>query len=645
MNSSASCKYNYVKFVIMRRQEFLTEFPAPSGVGRWWFDKQNPGGVYCDQTLATWFGFKSKALFIPCESPGAHPALSQFVHHIQQLIISKGSQASLTCDAMPSGLPGHFRVESFATRDPPDETSNLYGFLIDVSAQVGLERQIDQILAENQRVIEQHRAIIEADTAEKARRLLRLEMGFGHTWVVDVESQQVQPDEAFAAWAGWRAGQWYPAEDMLSGVPEDFHEEFRALLKEHCTDLAEGDTFSFEHPQIRWDTNQRLWVKVYGKISTLEGRRQIHGQVIDITEQHQKQLELEQLARRQRELFGLIGHELLTPIAALQMHFQHTDVDYESRGLIQKALSVTDRMQRVVNGSHSFGVTKSLVRPVNIIRQQIERLQEKNHDCAVWLDFDQGLEDRELILRAEDFAHCVFAALADSVSQPQVSEVKVMCSVNEMGQDCQLVVTVEDNRRAYEQGIARGSDVASKDCEDLGFGLLDVEAGAARLGATYQITDKKQGRRIRLELKTRMADSQPTEGPVSAKIMLVEDDPFLMTLICRMLESVGHEVTSAANGEEAVHCLQSSQFDAVLTDLSMPIMNGHDLIRWIRERDVDLPIGVLTASVLGSEITSAIELGANLALQKPIERDTLLRSMTQLLNMPHSTDLPRNQSK
>ena len=116
-------------------------------------------------------------------------------------------------------------------------------------------------------------------------------------------------------------------------------------------------------------------------------------------------------------------------------------------------------------------------------------------------------------------------------------------------------------------------------------------------------------------------------------------------LIRRMLESDGHDVTRAANGEEAVHCLRSGQFDAVLTDLSMPIMNGHDLIRWIRERDSNLPVGVLTASVLSSEITAAIELGANLALQKPIERDTLLRSITQLLNMPHSTDLPRNQTQ
>ena len=138
---------------------------------------------------------------------------------------------------------------------------------------------------------------------------------------------------------------------------------------------------------------------------------------------------------------------------------------------------------------------------------------------------------------------------------------------------------------------------------------------------------------------------QQTVDSGSFNLLIVEDDPFLAMLIRRMLESDGHDVTSASNGEEAAHCLQSGQFDAVLTDLSMPIMNGHDLIRWIRERDSNLPVGVLTASVLGSEMKAAIELGANMTLQKPIERDTLLRSITQLLNRSRSTDLPRNQSQ
>ena len=75
---------------------------------------------------------------------------------------------------------------------------------------------------------------------------------------------------------------------MMQGVPEHFHEKFQSLLKTHCQGLAEGDTFSFEHPQIRWDNNRLLWVKVFGKLATVGGRKQIHDQVIDITEQHNR---------------------------------------------------------------------------------------------------------------------------------------------------------------------------------------------------------------------------------------------------------------------------------------------------------------------------------------------------------------------
>ena len=336
----------------MHRKAFLTEFPIPSGCGRWWVDAIDAKGVYVDQSIASWFGFKSKMWFVPFESPGAHPALGQFIHHIQEVMISEDSESRWDCEAMPSGLPGYFRIEVFRTNEPADGHSFLYGFLTDVSAQVGLEQQINLLVAENQCVVRQHRSIIEADAAERARRLLRLEMGFGHTWVVDVESQQVQPDEAFAVWAGagWQAGQWYPVEEMMQGVPEHFHEEFQSLLKTHCQGLAEGDTFSFEHPQIRWDTNRLLWVKVFGKLAVVGGRKQIHGQVIDITERYNRQIRLEQLMRRQKELFGIIGHELLTPIAALQMHTQHTDADDETRTLIQQTLTVTNRMQRLVNG-------------------------------------------------------------------------------------------------------------------------------------------------------------------------------------------------------------------------------------------------------------------------------------------------------
>ena len=630
----------------MRRQAFLTEFPIPSGSGRWWVNEMDAEGVYVDQSIASWFGFKSKTWFVPFESPDAHPALGQFIHHIQELMISEDSQASWSCEAMPSGLPRHFRIEVFRTNEPSDGRSFLYGFLTDVSHQVGLEQQINMMVAENQWVVEQHRSSIEADTAERARRLLRLEMGFGHTWVLDVKSQQVQPDEALAAWAGcgWKADQWYPIEEMMQSVPTDFHDEFRSLVKEHCTDLAEGDTFSFEHPQIRRDVNQLLWVKVFGKLFSINGRKQIHGQVVDITAQHDKQTRLEQLVRRQKELFGIIGHELQTPIAALQMHLQNIDVDDETRSLVQQALTVTNRMQRAVNDTKTVPAMQVPTRPAEVIRRQLAQFQKIHSRFRLRFEFDERTELQELMLNTADFEHLVSSALTDAVAHAQF-DIVVRCSIGLKKPDVQLVVTVEDDRKVSEHGIVRGSDVAAELSDITTLGLLEIESSVDQLDGTYHVTDSEHGRVLKFEVNARAVDLQQTVDPGPFNLLIVEDDPFLMMLIRRMLENGEHDVTSATNGEEAVQLLQSNQFDAVLTDLSMPVMNGHDLIRWIRERDSNLPIGVLTASVLGSEITAAIELGANLALQKPIERDTLLRSINQLLSMSRLTNLPRNQSQ
>lgn len=626
----------------MRRQSFLADFPTPSGYGRWWADAK---GVYVDKSIAAWFGYKTKTLYIPFQSPGPEPVLGPFLQAIQHLLVSQSGQASISCDVMPSGLPGHFRIETVEINDPLAESA-IYGFLIDVSEQVGLGQQIDLMLAENQWVVDQHQAIIQADAAETTRCLLRLEMGFGYAWIVDVESQKLRPDDAFAAWAGaeWRAGSWYPVEEMMQSIPADFHDEFRRLLEANCKNLAEGDTFSFEHPQFRMDIGELRWVKVFGKLSIVGGRKEIHGVVIDITEQHAKQCRLEQLAQRQKELFGIIGHELLTPIAALQMHLQTIDSDNTTRTLVKQALKVTDRMQRVVNNSKALPGMRKATRPVEVIQRLLAQFQEEHSHCRLRFEFDEGMAPKELMLCLEDFEAFVSAALADATGQAQ-SDILVTCSLECAKSDVQLVITVNDDRQTSEHGIVRGSDVGAELGNVVSFGLLEIEMLVDRLGGTYQINEGKQGRVLTFKADVLGAAAQQVMDLSPSNLLIVEDDPFLVVLIRRMLESGGHQVTSAANGKEAIDYLQSNQFDAVLTDLSMPFMNGHDLIRWIRERDADLPIGVLTASVLGSEIAAAVDLGANLALQKPVERDALLESINQLLNRRRSADLPCNQSQ
>ena len=78
------------------------------------------------------------------------------------------------------------------------------------------------------------------------------------------------------------------------------------------------------------------------------------------------------------------------------------------------------------------------------------------------------------------------------------------------------------------------------------------------------------------------------------KILVVDDEEPVRELLCDILEDEGVEVTLAANGAEALARFRPGKFDAVLTDLGMPGMNGWELLRHVSERDPQVPLAVIT---------------------------------------------------
>jgi signal transduction histidine kinase/ActR/RegA family two-component response regulator len=98
------------------------------------------------------------------------------------------------------------------------------------------------------------------------------------------------------------------------------------------------------------------------------------------------------------------------------------------------------------------------------------------------------------------------------------------------------------------------------------------------------------------EPQTCSAPEEPvtTQESYGAKILVVEDEEPVRELLRDILESEGHSVTLARSGHEALSIYGSIKFDAVFTDLGMPGMSGWELARAIRERDVRIPIAVIT---------------------------------------------------
>jgi PAS domain S-box-containing protein len=121
----------------------------------------------------------------------------------------------------------------------------------------------------------------------------------------------------------------------------------------------------------------------------------------------------------------------------------------------------------------------------------------------------------------------------------------------------------------------------------------------------------------------------PASSTNTLRILLVEDSPDNQVLIRSYLKPTMHRLDIADNGEIAFEKFKTSQYDLILMDMQMPVMNGYDTTKAIRawEREHDLPrtqIIALTALALKEESAKIFEAGCDAHMTKPIKRVTLL---------------------
>jgi EAL domain-containing protein (putative c-di-GMP-specific phosphodiesterase class I) len=117
----------------------------------------------------------------------------------------------------------------------------------------------------------------------------------------------------------------------------------------------------------------------------------------------------------------------------------------------------------------------------------------------------------------------------------------------------------------------------------------------------------------------------PNEAPpATSRILLVDDEAALRRAIGKVLELGGYSVVTAANGDDAIALLQASAFDAIVSDIRMPGMDGLALLRAIRTQDLDVPVIFLTGSPALESAVAALEYGAFQYLTKPIDSARLL---------------------
>ncbi len=167
----------------------------------------------------------------------------------------------------------------------------------------------------------------------------------------------------------------------------------------------------------------------------------------------------------------------------------------------------------------------------------------------------------------------------------------------------------------------------------------------AGVGVEFRFRDQEQAGQIRelidRLLKSREPEAEPPSEPVPFRVLLVEDNPLIRQMLMFAVRkfhkknvSGGRilELLEAENGQIACEMLAEQHFDMAIVDYFMPVMDGAQLLRWIRKHEIHGDLPVIIVSTGDEEVRNEVEAaGANMFVDKPLMLNKLLQSMQQLL--------------
>ncbi len=356
--------------------------------------------------------------------------------------------------------------------------------------------------------------------------------------------------------------------------------------------------------------------------------------------------------KQQDKMFAIIGHELRTPAAALNMQLNEMRLEMEQNKRIEEVHATSQHLLDVLDDMR-VSTDKSLITESRVETQlSVYRIIKEASHTLYYIANQYGVD---IQVRGEtDALHLGFKKqirqiiinmIKNAIVHSQGTQVILdLGHTSTDGQTEYQLQIIDNGKGIKDQEIARLFEAFERgDTQASGTGLgLHISRELARSLANGDLVyspNPEGGAIFTLSFTLKQAKQDAAAAAAAAakehaikgkKILLVEDTATLRMLGKTMLTREGAEVVDVENGQLALEAYSKQTFDLVITDIMMPIMDGYELTETLRSRGATLPIIGVTGATVGNEADNLLAKGADRVMPKPLNLDNLETALKEI---------------
>jgi signal transduction histidine kinase/DNA-binding response OmpR family regulator len=362
-------------------------------------------------------------------------------------------------------------------------------------------------------------------------------------------------------------------------------------------------------------------------------------------------------------LNGIIGISdvlLNTPVSASDKSFAKT-INQSGKTLLRIINDILD-FSKIESGKIDF--LEAEFSPVDVLHQVLSTLAPKAVEKNLKLDYEideklpknlKGDPERlaqvlfNLVGNAIKFTQSgsIFVKMAVKDKNPNtvsvefsVADTGIGVSKNEIENLFKPFVQVRRAGTAGEPGSGLGLSISQSIVKAMG-GTINVESTPEK-GSTFSFVIPFQGYSEESVTTTphftpakTSEEVQPVETlsgqSYRPRILVAEDNPTNQVVAQSMLERLDVDFALASNGEEVLEIVEKSQIDLILMDCHMPVLDGFEATRRLREKGKSLPVLAMTANAFDDDEQKCLASGMNDFISKPVDLQTLREKIAKHL--------------